>query len=105
MKLYRDHFAPDLLEISGDPAGLSANATRTSDGDKIYVKLVNPTGQEVPVQIALRGDFPLLTASMQVVAADNPAADQPVAANVERTGMTVRLRIPRSSVAVITLSR
>jgi hypothetical protein len=53
----------------------------------------------------LRGDFPLLAASMQLVAADNPAADQPVAANIERTGMTVRLRIPRSSVAVITLSR
>ena len=105
MKLFRDHFAPELLEISGDPAGLSANATRTADGDRIYLKLVNPTGQEVPVQIALRGDFPLLAASMQLVAADNPAADQPVAANIERTGMTVRLRLPRRSVAVITLSR
>ena len=29
MKLFRDHFAPELLEISGDSAGLSANATRT----------------------------------------------------------------------------
>jgi len=105
MKLFRDHFAPELLEISGDPAGLSTNATRTADGDRIYLKLVNPTGQEVPVQIALRGDFPLLAASMQLVSADSPAADQPVAANIERTGMTVRLRVPRSSVAVITLSR
>ena len=94
-----------MLEISGDRASLSVNATRTSDGDRIYLKLVNPTGQEVPVQIALRGDFPLLAASAQLVAADNAAADQPVAANVERTGMTVRLRLPRSSVAVITLSR
>jgi alpha-N-arabinofuranosidase len=105
MKLFRDHFAPELLEISGDPAGLSANATRTSDGDRIYLKLVNPTGQEVPVQIALRGDFPLLAASMQLVAADSPAADQPVAANIERTGMTVRLRLPGRSVAVVTLAR
>ena len=105
IKLFRDHFAPELLEISGDSAGLSANATRTADGDRIYLKLVNPTGQEVPVQIALRGDFPLLTASMQLVSADSPAADHPVAANIERTGMTVRLRLPRSSVAVITLSR
>ena len=105
MKLFRDHFAPELLEISGDPAGLSTNATRTADGDRIYLKLVNPTGQEVPVQIALRGDFPLLAASMQLVSADSPAADQPVAANIERTGMTVRLRLPRSSVAVISLSR
>ena len=76
---HRDHFAPDLLEISGDPAGLSVNATRTADGDKIYLKLVNPSGREVPVQIALRGDFPLLAASMQLVATDNPATGQPAA--------------------------
>ena len=105
MKLFRDHFAPELLEISGDPAGLGVNATRTSDGDKIYLKLVNPTGQEVPVQIALRGDFPLLAASMQLVAADSPPAGQPAAANVERTGMTVRLRLPGRTIAVVMLAR
>jgi alpha-N-arabinofuranosidase len=105
MKLYRDHFAPDLLEISGDPGGISVNATRTADGDKIYLKLANPSGREVPVQIALRGDFPLLAASMQLVAADNPATGQPVESNIDRTGMTVRFRLPRASVAVITLSR
>jgi hypothetical protein len=105
MKLYREHFAPDLLEIAGDPGGLSANATRTADGDKIYLKLVNPTGQEVPVQIALRGDFPLLAASMQLVALDSPPVVQAIESRVERTGMTVRVNLPRRSVAVITLSR
>ena len=105
MKLFRDHFAPDLLEIAGDPNGLSANAARTADGDRIYVKLVNPTGQELPVQIALRGDFPLLAASMQLVALDSPSTVQPVESKVERTGMTVRVSLPRSSVAVIILSR
>ena len=102
MKLFRDHFAPDLLEIAGDSGDLSATATRTADGDRIYLKLVNPTGQDVPVQIALRGDFPLLAASMQLVASDSVQA---VESNIERTGMTVRLRLPRASVAVITLSR
>ncbi len=114
MKLYRDHFAPDLLEITGNPSELNVTATRSADGDRIYVKLVNPTGQEVPVQIDLRGDFPLLDASAQWIAPgslaarntlDQPAAVQAVQGKVERTGMTARLRLPAWSVAVITLSR
>ncbi|MGD0778167.1 MAG: alpha-L-arabinofuranosidase C-terminal domain-containing protein, partial [Candidatus Solibacter sp.] len=114
MKLYRDHFAPDLLEIAGNPGDLSATATRTADGQRIYVKLVNPREQETSIEIALRGDFPLLAASMQVVAPDSlaarntleqPTAVQAVEAQVEHTGMTARVRLPRWSVAVVTLSR
>jgi alpha-N-arabinofuranosidase len=114
MKLYRDHFAPDLLQIAGNPGALNATATRTADGQRIYVKLVNPSNQEVSVEIALRGDFPLLAASMQVVAPDSlaarntleqPTAVQAVEAKVERAGMTARVRLPRWSVAVVTLAR
>ena len=114
MKLFRDHFAPELLEIAGNAGDLNATATRTSDGERIYVKLVNPRDQEVSVEVALRGDFPLLAASMQLVAPgslsarntmEQPAAVQAVPAKIERTGMTVRVRLPGWSVAVITLSR
>ena len=114
MKLYRDHFAPELLAIAGSLGDLSATATRTADGDKIYLKLVNPGDQAVAVEVALRGDFPLLAASMQLVAPDSlaarntleqPTAVQAVPAKVERTGMTARFRLPRWSVAVVTLSR
>ena len=113
-KLFRDHFAPDLLEIGGDLAGLSATATRTADGETIYVKLVNPADHEVAVEVALRGDFPLLTASMQLVAPDSLAArntlEQPTAVRaiegkVERAGMSARFRLPRWSVAVVRLAR
>src|ERR1035437_788333 len=83
MKLYRDHFAPELLAIAGSLGDLSATATRTADGDKIYLKLVNPGDQAVAVEVALRGDFPLLAASMQLVAPDSLAArntlEQPTA--------------------------
>jgi alpha-L-arabinofuranosidase len=114
MKLYRDHFAPDLLEVSGDLGGLSGTATRTPDGETIYLKLVNPADREVAVEVALRGDFPLLAASMQLVAPDSldarntldqPTAVQAIEGKVERTGMSARLRLPRWSVAVVTLSR
>ncbi len=114
MKLYRDHFAPVLLEIAGNAGDLSATATRTPDGERIYVKLVNPREQEVTVEVALRGDFPLLAAGMQLVAPGSlsarntmaqPDAVRAVAGKVERTGMTVRVRLPGLSVGVITLSR
>ena len=114
MKLYRDHFAPDLLQVAGNPGDLNATATRTADGEKIYVKLVNPGAREVSVEVALRGDFPLMTASMQLVAPDSlaarntleqPAAVHAVEAKVERAGMSARFSLPRWSVAVVTLSR
>lgn len=114
MKLYRDHYAPDVLELSGDPAQLNATATRTADGDRIYIKLVNPAGQEVPVQVSIRGDFPLVNATMQLVAPgsltarntlEQPAAVQAVEGKVERAGLSARFRLPRWSVAVVTLSR
>jgi alpha-L-arabinofuranosidase len=62
----------------------------------------------------LRGDFPLMTASMQLVAPDSlaarntleqPAAVQVVEGKVERAGMSARFSLPRWSVAVVTLSR
>jgi alpha-N-arabinofuranosidase len=114
MKLYRDHFAPDLLQIAGDLAGLSATATRTADGETTYLKLVNPADREVAVDVTLRGDFPLLAASMELVAPDNldarntleqPTAVQAVEGKVERAGMSARFSMPRWSVAVVTLSR
>jgi alpha-N-arabinofuranosidase len=114
MKLYRDHFAPDLLEIGGDLGGLSTTATRSADGETIYLKLVNPAEREVAVEVTLRGDFPLLSASMQLVAPDSldarntleqPTVVQAIQGKVERTGMSARFSMPRWSVAVVTLSR
>jgi alpha-N-arabinofuranosidase len=114
MKLYRDHFAPDLLQIAGNPGDLNATATRTADEEKIYLKLVNAREQAVSVEVALRGDFPLMTARMQLVAPDSlaarntleqPAAVQVMEGKVERAGMSARFSLPRWSVAVVTLSR
>lgn len=106
MKLFRDHFAPDLLAISGDLGDLSATATRSTDGSTIYLKLVNPREQEVSLEVTLRGDFPLLAAAMQLVAPDTTrAAVRAVPGEVERAGMSARFRLPRRSVAVVSLSR
>jgi len=113
-KLFREHYAPELLEITGNPGELNATATRSADGDRIFVKVVNPTAHEVALEIVLRGDFPLLSAGMKLVAPDSlsarnsleqPSAVQVVDGKIERAGMKARVTLPRWSVAVVTLTR
>ena len=68
MKLYRDHFAPNLLELSGDQKGLNCTPTKSDDGKTVYIKAVNPTDTERSVKItfhdfvAKKADFKLIEA-------------------------------------------
>ncbi|MEO8369691.1 MAG: alpha-L-arabinofuranosidase C-terminal domain-containing protein [Candidatus Solibacter sp.] len=114
MKLFREHYAPEMLSITGSAGELNASATRSADGDRIFVKVVNPSAHEVALDIVLRGDFPLLAAGMKMVAPDSldasnslerPAAVQVVDGKIERAGMKARVTLPRWSVAVVTLTR
>ncbi|MEO8594171.1 MAG: family 16 glycoside hydrolase [Candidatus Solibacter sp.] len=102
MKLLREAYAPDVLQLSDAAGGLNATATRSPDGGRIFVKMVNPTGHEVTAEIVLRGDFPLLAAGMKLLAAGSAAA---VDGPVERKGMSARVTLPPGSVAVVLLSR
>ena len=114
MKMFREHYAPELLSITGSPGELNATATRSADGDRIVVKVVNPSAHEVALDVALLGDFPLLAAGMKMVAPDSlearntlekPDAVRVVDGKIERLGMKARVTMPRWSVAVITLTR
>ncbi|MCH5373462.1 MAG: DUF1080 domain-containing protein, partial [Planctomycetes bacterium] len=53
MKLWREHFAPHRVEMSGDVGPLNAVATRSEDGRTVYWKAVNPSDASVTVTIAL----------------------------------------------------
>jgi hypothetical protein len=99
-KLYRDHFASDILQLGGDMAMIDAIATGTPDGRRICVKLVNPKPAAASVEIALRGDFPLLGTDLQVV-----SNGRVVNGAVRRSGLTVGFDVPPESVAVLTLTR
>ena len=101
-KLYSEAGAPDVLQITGTPRDLDAVATRTEDGNRIVIKLVNPTNSEIATDLVLRGDFPLLNASLKVLSA---GAIQPIDGKVERKGMAVHVAVPAASVAFVTLSR
>jgi len=101
LKIYREHYASDVLQLSGEAGGLEAIATGTADGGRICLKLVNSRNDAAPVEVALRGDFPLAAAAMQVMSADGRIESAPV----ERAGLSVKFRIPPQSVAVVTLLR
>ena len=102
VQLFREHFASDLLQMTGDSGVLNAIATRTGDGRRIYLKLVNQKSAAEDVELSLRGDFPVLAAELQLAGAD---ALRVTRGSVERSGMTVRFRVPALTAAVVTLMR
>ncbi|HWA11416.1 MAG TPA: alpha-L-arabinofuranosidase C-terminal domain-containing protein [Opitutaceae bacterium] len=112
MKLYRDHFAPDLLELSGDAAGLNATATKSADGRRLVLKAVNPSDQPRTVKLTVTGTFRPARAGLQVVAPNDLAARnsfdhrdavKAVTGSAERSGNQVTFTLPRWSVGVLEL--
>ena len=57
MKLFREHYAPELLQITGSPGELDATVTRSAGGDRIFVKVVNPSAHEVALEISTARRF------------------------------------------------
>ncbi|HKZ65409.1 MAG TPA: family 16 glycoside hydrolase, partial [Chitinophagaceae bacterium] len=68
MKLWRDHFAPNLISVTGNPDSLNIVAIKTDDGKKVYVKTVNPSSNDISIQINFRNEIKV--ASFQLVAAN-----------------------------------
>jgi alpha-N-arabinofuranosidase len=114
MKLFRDHFAPQQVALGGDTGGLNVIATKTEDGKKLIVKLVNPTEKAIDAKLAPGGAFAAATPKMQLVAPDSLDAknsfDQPdvvkvVDGKIARSGSDVTFSMPRWSVGVVELSQ
>ena len=100
--LYRSHYASDVLQMKSDPGPLSAIATRTGDGRRIDVKLVNPAPAAADIEVTLRGDFPILAAGLQILAGD---AVRIASGPIERDGFTLRFRLPSRSIGIVALTR
>jgi hypothetical protein len=98
MKLFRQRIGIDVLQMDGS----DAVATRSADGRTIYVQAVNPKPTAIDLEVTLRGDFPLLTASLEILSND---ATRPAPAPIENTGLAVRFRLPAFSIGVATLVR
>lgn len=113
MKLWRDHYAPFLIEMEGETKPLNAVATKSADGKSLHFKAVNPTEQEVRVELAIDGKKTVKNASMQVVAPGNlfavntleePNRVSPKPTEVQTTPRTVRFTLPPYSVGVVAIS-
>lgn len=122
MKLWRDHYAPERIAMTGDAGPLNAVAARAAGRDITWVatgadraivwKAVNPTAEAVAVELTVAGRFQVNGAVMQQVAPgalaarntlEAPGAVKPAAAEAKIDGQTVRVTLPPLSAAVVTI--
>jgi alpha-N-arabinofuranosidase len=113
MKLWRDHYQPQRLALGGDTGNLSVSATKSEDGRKLVLKVVNPTDQPLTVAVQVKGAFLAGQGAWTLVAAespearnslDKPDAIRPVAAPTEVSGQTIRVVMPRWSTGVLAIA-
>jgi len=114
MKLWREHYAPQRIEVSGEAGPLNIVAGKTDDGKTLYVKAVNPGQEPVSVELSLPPGFGIGSSELKVVAPgsldarntlENPAAVQPVSGRCETEGQVVRFTLPALSAAVLSLRK
>lgn len=108
MKLYRDHFQP--LRVSSDGGdGLNVVATRSPDGKRVVVKVVNASDQAIAGEIAVSAPFTARKATAYRVAARlddrntmaEPRRVAPAALPVSLKSNRIELDFPPLSVTVI----
>ena len=133
-KLWRDHYQPCRVELTGQPsphratmasdssgqtdlaaAGrLDAIATRSEDGKTLVFKAVNPTDKEVQVELKIADSFPVGSAAAKIVSADSlsarnslaqPDAIKPVDAAARVQGQSVKVTLPKLSAAAVSIRR
>ena len=112
MKLWRDHYAPLRVDLSGATAPLDAIATRTEDGRTVLLKVVNPTDRPVPVRLAVKAPFVVADAALDLVTAPSlqarntladPHAVRATRGKAEIAGQEVRFELPPLTAAVLTV--
>ena len=114
MKLWREHYAPLRLQLTGDTAPLNVVAAKSKNGKTLYCKAVNPTQEPIDVVLDVEAGFKIRKAGMQLVTADSlrarntldePDRIRPVPAEVRTEGKSIRFTMPAYSAAVVSLSR
>jgi len=112
MKLYRDHFEPYRIDLTGDAGPLNVVATKSKDGSKVVIKIVNATEKGTDASFNLTGSK-YAKAVIQWVAEqldtkntlDNPGAIAMHKKALPVKENTISVNMPRYSVAVIEISK
>ena len=118
-KMYRDHYAPHRLRLEAAlPDTLSAVATKSADGNTVYLKVVNTAPEPVEVQITVDsagGTFPRVeegevawVGGLDLDAENSLEAPHRIREQRQRLtslGPTFTYTFPRYSATVLTLRR
>lgn len=111
-KLWREHFQPNRISLSGDTKCLNVVATASDDKKEVCVKIVNPT--EIPIDMVIENVYDLGTPVWQVVNAaslnDVNTMEQPdrikaVERKTTTKGNDIVLSVPALSASVLTFCK
>ena len=110
MKLWRDHYLPRRIGLEGEAGMLNIVATESKDLGKVCVKVVNPTGKAVTLELAVEKGVDLKSAwAVQVAPGSTsscntlgaPDAVRPVYVAAALNGRTITVPLPAHSATVI----
>lgn len=71
MKLWRNHYAPDRIALSGNLTSLNIIATRSANAATIYIKTVNANVYPVNIKLNVNDHFNVAKANFKFVTADS----------------------------------
>ncbi|MBN2316562.1 MAG: DUF1080 domain-containing protein [Sedimentisphaerales bacterium] len=114
MKLWRDHYAPYRIDVSGEIGELNIVGTKSADGKKLYVKCVNPTEASHGIQLNIASGFDPASASMALIAPgsltsrnnlEKPGRIKPEPSTIQVHQRSVHVVVPACSAAVVTIGQ
>jgi alpha-N-arabinofuranosidase len=114
MKLWRDHYAPNLLQLDGPEQPLNITATKSADGDTVYIKAVNPEKYPVEAQVTVGGlkgnprvTYLLIDPGEEAArnTLEEPHRVAPKAAEAACKNGEIRFTIPALSAGVLTVEQ
>ncbi|MHC4928026.1 MAG: alpha-L-arabinofuranosidase C-terminal domain-containing protein, partial [Planctomycetota bacterium] len=112
MKLWRDHYAPKLVETTGGSVDLNVASTVSEDGTTLNIHIVNPDSTDRTVEFEIDSSFVPETANMHYVAPGSLSAENSMAQPniVQQEAMAIGINgqklnfiMPGYSVGVITV--
>lgn len=114
MKLWRDHFAPNLITTIGDNKKLNIVSTKSDDGSTIFIKIVNPSNEDYHINLSIQNSFDVHSANISIVTADdlttaNSMNSKDVVKSIKKNIIpnknNVSTIIPKYSASVITINK
>jgi alpha-N-arabinofuranosidase len=110
MKLWRDHFAPNLIELQEETGDLNVVATKSADDKHIFLKMVNPTDKFMSLAVKVLAE--VNDADFQSVSAPSltdgntmqqPNKIKPESRYIDFGGKTLSFSIPAYSASVLSV--